>query len=104
MSDFSVEEDRKLPVYGRTDYDARMIKINPRKGDVVNTIIHEKLHADYPDMPHDEVYRRAGEIESKMNLKQMGDLLHETAKKAEGGIYGRMTHTTASKVIKSNHA
>ena len=97
--DYSLEEDRSIGSYGETNYADQTVTINPGMGDVVNTIIHEKLHVQYPDMPHDEVYRKAFEIESSMGIKEMGDMLQETAKEINKG---RLVRTVVSKVIKSN--
>lgn len=100
--DFNIIIDTKVPVYGLTDYGNEEIKINPKKGDVVNTIIHEKLHANYPNMPHDEVYANALKIESKMTLPEMAQELLEVHERSKYPKYKReIVYTEASKVIKS---
>ena len=58
-------------IYGQTRYDEENLIINPKKGDVVNTIIHEKLHANYPDMDHEKIYENAAKIEGAMTLPEM---------------------------------
>ena len=98
--DFKMEEDTKLGNYGQTDYENQKISINPRAGDVVNTIIHEKLHADNPDMPHEEVYRKAYEMESEMSVRDMADMLNETAKDIDRGRNKVFVHY--SKVVKQD--
>ena len=52
--DYSIEVDNHIRAYGETYSDGR-IKINVAKGDVVNTVIHEKLHADNPGMNEKQV-------------------------------------------------
>ena len=101
--DFNVTIDTKIPVYGLTDFRNEEIKINPKAGDVVNTIIHEKLHANYPNMPHDEVYANAAKIESKMTLPDMAKELLEVDQRSKYPKYKReIVYTEASKVIESN--
>lgn len=98
--EFGVKIDTKLSVYGQTDYGKEEIRINPKRGDVVNTIIHEKLHASYPDMPHEEVYANARAIESKMTLPEMAQELLEIDARSRQPVYKRQVHyTTASRVV-----
>lgn len=98
--DYDMQEDTRIRDYGDTNYEDKVIRINPARGDVVNTVIHEKLHSQYPDMPHEEIYRKAYEIESNMGIKEMGDLLHETAREVDKSQH--LTRTTASKVVRTN--
>ena len=99
---FNITIDTKIPVYGSTNYGDEEIRINPKKGDVVNTIIHEKLHANYPNMPHDDVYKNAAKIESKMTLPEMAKELLEVHERSKYPKYKReIVYTEASKVIKS---
>lgn len=67
----SVEVNTRLQHYGDYRYANEHMRINPRRGDVVNTIIHEKLHHNFPDMEHDKIYENAAKIESKMSLPEM---------------------------------
>lgn len=98
-SEFNYEVNKKIPHYGDTNYEKEKIRINPKKGDVVNTIIHEKLHANYPDMPHDEVYKNADKIESSMTLPEMAQQLMEVHQRSQNPQYKRQwTYTEASKV------
>lgn len=99
--DFAVEEDTKLGNYGETNYEQKVIIINPRMGDVVNTVIHEKLHAQFPDMPHEDIYKKSYEIESNMSVRNMADLLSETAKEIDGPRKN-WVRSIASKVVKTN--
>ena len=102
QDDYNIKIDTKLPVYGQTRYESEELVINPKKGDVVNTIIHEKLHANYPDMPHNEVYANAAKIEGKMTLPEMAKELLEVHERSKYPKYKRdIVYTEASKVIKS---
>ena len=98
---FHMEEDPHLGAYGITDYEDQKIVINPRMGDVVNTVIHEKIHMMQPEMPHDEVYKKAHMVESNMSVREMAQMLSETADEIDGPHH-MMTRTVASKVVKSN--
>ncbi len=100
MKEWSVKEDRKMANYGETDYGKGEVRINPSKGDVVNTVIHENLHKRNPEMPHDEVYRQAAAIEGSMSMREMGRLLNQTADEMDNYCYAPKTNTIASKVIK----
>jgi hypothetical protein len=76
--------DTKIKVFGEIDEENKIIRINPKRGDVVNTIIHEELHAKFPNLTEKEIRKKAEKIESKMTLKQMANLLlriHRRAKK-----------------------
>lgn len=49
--------------YGETDFTNKVIKVNPRKGGLVNTIIHEELHAKHPEMSEKKIYAKADKVE-----------------------------------------
>lgn len=103
QEEYNIKVDTKIPVYGDTNYRDEEIRINPAKGDVVNTIIHEKLHANYPDMPHDEVYTNAAKIEGSMTLPDMARELLEVHERSRNPVYKReVVYTEASKVVNSN--
>lgn len=102
QEDYNIKVDTKIKPYGTTDFNKEEIAINPKMGDVVNTIIHEKLHANYPNMPHDEVYANAAKIEGKMTLPEMAKELLEVHERSKYPKYKReIVYTEASKVIKS---
>ena len=73
---YTVEIDNKMHAMGEYDEQGH-IKLNLKKGDVVNTVIHEKLHANHPNMTEKEVYKKSDEIESKMSLREMAHELLE---------------------------
>lgn len=88
--------------YGRAHKDGTM-EINIRRGDVVDTIIHENLHLKDWQMPHGEVYKTTDKLEGRMGLPDMARLLMETHARAQNPVYERQyTRTFASKVISSS--
>lgn len=98
----SIKIDTKMQAYGDCD-DEGNIRINPKKGDVVNTIIHEKLHADDFEMPHGEVYKQADKTESQMSLPEMAQTLMNAHEMAQQTAKNKRewTYTKATKIIKS---
>ncbi len=97
----SASVDNTMPHYGEARDDGSM-KINTRRGDVVNTIIHENLHLDNPMMSEEEVQRRSIEIEGSMSMPEMADMLMQTHVEVMSSPMKRVIkHTTASKVVSS---
>lgn len=109
-----VSEDRKLKmdgqkIYGVThihsleDASKNPITINPKAGDVVETILHEQLHAVDPLMDHEKVYDIAAKIEESMTLPQMAKVLLDTHERAMNTPPKRdIKYTVASKVISTS--
>ena len=75
-----------------------------KKGDVVNTIIHEKLHAQYPKMSHENIYKNASKIESSMSLPEMAiELLQTHERSLNPPPYKReMVYSEVSNIISRN--
>lgn len=95
----SIEIKPNIKVYGRT-YENGKIEINPKKGDVVNTIIHEQLHNADWNMEHGKVYETAHKIESQMTLPEQAALLMKTHEAAMNPVHRReIKYTKASKII-----
>lgn len=95
------EMNDHMQAYGRTHSDGK-VEINPKKGDVVNTIIHEELHNADWDMPHNQVYANAKKIESQMSLPEQAGLLLRVHEQTQNPKKQReIQHTVASKVINS---
>ena len=91
-------------VYGYAHLGKEEIKIATKPGDVLNTIIHEKLHLNYPNMPHDQVYMNAAKIESKMTLPEIAQELLDVHDRSMNPPYKReIIHTEASNIISENH-
>ena len=90
-------DGKKQQIYGLCSYAEEKIVIGTKLGDVINTIIHEKLHAKYPNMSHEEVYRQADKIEGQMTLLEMAQQFHQ---RSLNPVYKReMTYTEVSNII-----
>jgi len=57
--------------YGETDYQKKRIRINPEKGDVIDTILHEKLHKKYPNKSEKWIRKKTNKMQYKMSVKKM---------------------------------
>jgi len=104
LEEVPVELNNRLGHYGETHIksgEPEKIVLNPKAGDLVNTIIHENLHAENPNKPHDKVYQQADKIEGKMSLPEQASLLLETQGRVAEKPKSPLTihHTTASKVV-----
>jgi len=67
--------DRSMHDYGEIDYDKQVIRVNPRKGDLVNTIVHEELHRKYPDWSERKVKKESKKEEQSLSISQVQRLL-----------------------------
>ena len=60
---FTVVTDHKMRWQGDTDDDNKIIRINPtkskKKSTLIDTIVHEKLHADHKSWTEKKVYKEA---------------------------------------------
>jgi hypothetical protein len=75
MKSWKRKVNKRLKVYGEIDYDRKEIVVNPRKGDLVNTCIHEELHRRYPDKPEKWISRRASFEEKQLSVADQINLL-----------------------------
>jgi len=69
--------DNKMKHFGETDFDKKTIKVNPKKGDLINTILHEELHAKHPKAKEKTVRKKASSEEKKMTIKKAIKLLNK---------------------------
>ncbi len=67
--------DRALTYYGEVDYQKKVIRVNPAKGDLINTIIHEELHRRYPEKSEIWVRQESRKRESRLTIGEMISLL-----------------------------
>lgn len=81
MEEYKREVDRGMHDYGDIDFDKKIIRINPRHGDLLNTIIHEELHRKYPDKPEKWIKKRAKKEESALTLGQAHKLIRKYMRK-----------------------
>jgi hypothetical protein len=81
--------DKRIRLYGICDYDKQIIKINTRRGDVINTYIHEELHRKHPDWPEGKVIKESKKVESRLSIKQSIALLNELLLKINARQYDK---------------
>jgi hypothetical protein len=93
------EINSKIRNYGDTSIQGH-VRVNPKKGDVVNTIIHEQIHNADWNMDHEKVYENAKKIEGQMTLPEQAALLMKFHDMAMNSPKRReIKHTIASKII-----
>ena len=69
--DVRIFKDRKL--YGQTN--GQYIKTNTKKGDTVNTIIHELMHVKYPEKSEKEIRKLSAAVEGSLTMRDQARLL-----------------------------
>ena len=84
MDSYKRVVDRRMHDFGEIDFDKLKIRVNPRKGDLINTIIHEELHRKYPDKSEKWIRKKSKKQESALTIHQAVKLL-----KKYGGKNGR---------------
>lgn len=67
--------DNKIKYFGETDTTKRIIRVNKskkknRRGDVLNTIVHEEMHAHNPKMSEKQVVSKTKQKIARMLKKQ----------------------------------
>jgi hypothetical protein len=94
--------DNKLPAYGMASSDGT-ITLNLKKGDVLDTIIHENLHMKDWGMPHSKIYPETDRIEGNMSLREAGETFLKAHDRMLNPIRTReYVRTVASKVVSSS--
>jgi hypothetical protein len=78
--------DKSMKDYGEVDYETKTVRINPSRGDIVNTLIHENLHIKYPRRGEKWIKLKTKELESKLTIGQIIKLLEKymACKKGKG--------------------
>jgi len=71
--------DKRMKRYGDIDEEKKVIRVNPRKRDLLNTVIHEELHRRFPNMTEKDVTKKSKEIEGKLTIKKAIQLLKKYA-------------------------
>ena len=67
--------DRDMEDYGDICFEDRLIRVNPSKLDLINTIIHEDLHREFPDKHGNWINAETKRRESRLTIKQAISLL-----------------------------
>ncbi|KKM64023.1 hypothetical protein LCGC14_1505580 [marine sediment metagenome] len=60
--------DRKMKDFGEIDYGKKKIRVNPKKGDLLNTIIHEELHRTKPSKNEKSITKETKKKESNLTV------------------------------------
>ena len=81
---FKYKVDKRMHSYGEIDYDKGLIRVNPRKGDLINTVIHEDLHKKYPDKPEKWINKKAKKVECSLSVPQAMNLLKKLQRRKDG--------------------
>jgi len=66
---------------GEIDYENHLIRVNPRKGDLLNTIIHEELHRQHNDWTEKKVRKVAKKKELSLTMAEAAKLIGKYRKK-----------------------
>ena len=69
--------DNRMRTFGNIDYEKKKIRINPKKGDVIDSIIHENLHKTYPNMTEKQIKNKAAQKNKELSLRKKVELLKE---------------------------
>ncbi len=69
--------DKSIKCYGEVDYENKIVKINPTKGDICNTILHENLHIKHPRWGEKHIKEEAKKLESKLTIGQIIKILEK---------------------------
>lgn len=71
------KRDNKMRVYGDTDFDKHVVRINKKmaktsgkKGELLDTIVHETFHVKHPKATEKATYKKTPKIIKKMSRKQ----------------------------------
>lgn len=73
--------DRGMHIYGDIDFTNKVIRVNPRKGELLNTIIHEELHRKFPDKGERWIKKRTTKVEGSLVPSAAVQLLKKYIKK-----------------------
>ena len=66
---------RNMHNYGDIDFDKKEIRVNPRHGDLLNTILHEEAHRRYPEKSEKKIKKIAKKQETALTLAKAAKLL-----------------------------
>lgn len=75
MKKFKRKIDKKMRDYGEINYEKGVIRVNPRKGGLLNTILHEEEHRRYPNKTEKRVRKAAARKEKSLTISQAVSIL-----------------------------
>ena len=82
-AEFTRKVDTKMRHYGEVDFQKKQIRVNPKKRDLLNTIVHEELHKKHPVKSEKWIKKRTAKVESKLTIKKATKLLSRYGKKTK---------------------
>ena len=65
---FKRKIDYGMHAAGEIDFNKKLIRVNPRKRSVLNTILHEELHEKYPKKTEKWIRNQAKLLEKKLSI------------------------------------
>ena len=75
-----------MHAYGDIDEKKKVMRVNPKKGDAINTIIHEKMHQAHPDWTEKKVRKEALKKEGSMSLDAQAKVIKDYIRKTKGNV------------------
>jgi len=72
---WSRKVDKKMKDYGEIDYDKKRIRVNPAKGELVDTVLHEELHKRYPSKTEKQIKVKAKQRQKHLTIRGAMKLL-----------------------------
>ena len=93
--------DTKMKDAGEFDTDTRVMKVNPRKCDMLNTIIHEELHAIKPKLKEKQLAKKTEQIEKKLTPTKAIGLLKKFVRPSSSKPSGR-AKSIVGDIVKTN--
>ena len=73
-------ESNKIKEAGITKYHSKTIVINPSKGDIISTILHERVHKEFPEFSEVLVLKLEAYILRNLNMRQQKKILDKFIK------------------------
>ena len=73
--------DKRMRSFGETDYSKKRIRVNPKKGDLLNTIIHEEMHKSRPSLTEKQVRKKSKKKEARMSISDAIKILSKYRRK-----------------------
>ena len=73
-----------MRAFGEIDFDNKSIRINPKKGEMLNTMVHEEVHRKYPDASERWVKKRTTKEEKALSLGQAMTLIKKYQRRQNG--------------------
>lgn len=73
--DWERKVDKGMKSFGDVDRNKKQIRINPKKKELLNTIIHEELHKRYPSKPEKWIRKKTEEKEKRLSIRKALNLL-----------------------------